>query len=43
MSSVKDRVGDDRGDTTGMTGGAITGGINATKGKYLVSKKKPEK
>jgi len=26
-----------------MTGGAITGGINATKGKYLVSKKKPEK
>ena len=43
MSSVRDRVEGDRGDTTGMAGGATTGGIDMTKGKYLVSEKKPEK
>jgi len=26
-----------------MAGGATTGGIDTTKGKYLVSEKKPEK
>jgi len=26
-----------------MAGGATTGGIDMTKGKYLVSEKKPEK
>ena len=39
MSSVRDRVGGDGGDTTETAGGATIGGIDATKGKYLVSRK----
>jgi len=39
MSFVRDRVRGDGGDTTDTAGGAITGGIEATKEKYLVSKK----